>query len=586
VLAVLSAMAAAPAGFAASPDPIEQGLIEQSCKSLQGGSAGTPYDESDAGGPTFPAAWPEAPEGLLPAHVYLRTQTETFNRKYEFATRGGEIYGRPRNSVDPWRELPLPLCFDGRVGSISLDDDEMIALDDARRVYTMDNALKDPASFNWTSRWGTPLWAGPGYALPGGSIAWAWSVISPLEDKAWTDPAGNHMAIGSGKVSHIWTLREGGQRLTFNDPWLPLDESYEMCGPRRGRFRAVNLSASGSEIFVIGAHGDLFTRLYDFDLSGHDAFFFTYSYDDQRGKGDSAPIQLPAAPWKMQPKVPGKITSAISVEKTGIDAVHRILRVEGEQDGKTGYWERDIAQPPSAGWAFHATGAPLSRKLLDNPPHDTSTIGLGKAEDYAYEMKTKKMTAELLDFNPYCSPAQLRITENGKTRMAKLHVVDALRQDVRARGLDDNPRDYYGAIEDPPGKFETVSVKATTTEVVVPEKNWTFKRVEPAKPRAMRVRVRVSPRRGGRKTTFVVVFRAPSSTRYTVDIAGPRNSRCDLTRIGPGRRYKKGMRVRIKIYPDIRGWCRGRYRVTVDEVAGPSLDERFVIGKQVGFRVR
>jgi len=100
------------------------------------------------------------------------------------------------------------------------------------------------------------------------------------------------------------------------------------------------------------------------------------------------------------------------------------------------------------------------------------------------------------------------------------------------------------------------------------------------------VSVRVSPRRGGRKTTFVISFTAPSSARYTVDIAGPRSSRCDLTRIGPGHRYKKGMRVRIKIYPDIRGWCRGRYRVTVDEVAGPSLDERFVVGKRVGFRVR
>ena len=65
-------------------------------------------------------------------------------------------------------QLPLPPCFDGRVASISLDDDEMIALDDARRIYTMDSALKDPASFNWTSRWGTPFWTGPGYALPGG----------------------------------------------------------------------------------------------------------------------------------------------------------------------------------------------------------------------------------------------------------------------------------------------------------------------------------------------------------------------------------------------------------------------------------
>ena len=58
--------------------------------------------------------------------------------------------------------MPLPLCFDGRVASISLDDDELIALDTARRIYTMDNALKDASAFNWTNRWGTPFWTGPG----------------------------------------------------------------------------------------------------------------------------------------------------------------------------------------------------------------------------------------------------------------------------------------------------------------------------------------------------------------------------------------------------------------------------------------
>ena len=97
----------------------------------------------------------------------MRTATQTFNRRYEFATRGGEIYGRTRGSDGPWRQLPLPLCFAGQVASISLDDDELIALDTARRVYTMDNALKDASLFNWTSRWGTPFWTGPGLLAAG-----------------------------------------------------------------------------------------------------------------------------------------------------------------------------------------------------------------------------------------------------------------------------------------------------------------------------------------------------------------------------------------------------------------------------------
>ncbi|MFH4242710.1 hypothetical protein WAI99_21525, partial [Acinetobacter baumannii] len=88
--------------------------------------------------------------------------------------------------------------------------------------------------------------------------------------------------------------------------WLAPDESYEMCGPHRGRFRAVSMSASGSFVFVVGRYGDLFARLYDFDISGHDPVFFRYAYEDQRGKGDGAPIQLPAEGWREQPKVPGE----------------------------------------------------------------------------------------------------------------------------------------------------------------------------------------------------------------------------------------------------------------------------------------
>src|SRR5205823_6026715 len=200
IAVVALALTAAPSALAQAPNlPIDESVREQSCKSLQGGTAGMP-DQALAGPVAgIPPTWPEAPAGLLPKHVYLRTQTETFNRLYEFATHKGAIYVRARGSADPWRTLPLPLCFDGRVASISLDDDEMIALDDARRIYTMDNALKDPSSFNWTSRWGPPFWTGSGFALRDGVKAWSWSVISPLEDGTWVDPAGNRTAIGSGK---------------------------------------------------------------------------------------------------------------------------------------------------------------------------------------------------------------------------------------------------------------------------------------------------------------------------------------------------------------------------------------------------
>jgi hypothetical protein len=471
------ALATAPAALAQDlGDPVGEGVVEQSCRSLAGGTAGAPDQvPADAGG-ELPQAWPEAPAGLLPDRVYLRTPTESFNRLYEFATRDGTIFGRVRDGDGPWRELPLPLCFAGRVASISLDDDELIALDTASRVFTMDNALKDASQFNWTSRWGTPFWTGPGYTLPHVE-AWSWSVISPLEDHNWTDPAGNRTAVGAGKVSHIWGVRRGGRRLTFWDPWLPLDQSYEMCGPHRGRFKSVNLSASGSSVFVIGRHGDLFTRLYDFDISGHDPLFFSYSYEDQRGQGDGAPIQLPAERWTEQPKIPGAITSQISIHKIGADAIHRILRVEGKRRGETGYWERDVASPRADGWSFHPTGEPLTGDPVDNPRRDTSARGLGRSENRRYRMRADGIGATLRNFNVYCSPARLRMHEDGEVRKLRLHTVDALRQQPRGRGLDGVPRAQYGAIEGPRGQFEEVTVQATRSEIVIEEKGWRFERV-------------------------------------------------------------------------------------------------------------
>ena len=75
--------------------------------------------------------------------------------------------------------MPIPLCFAGRVASISLDDDELIALDTTGRIFGMDNVLKDPASFNWTSRWGPPFWTNTtGYQLPTVLRAWSWAVLS------------------------------------------------------------------------------------------------------------------------------------------------------------------------------------------------------------------------------------------------------------------------------------------------------------------------------------------------------------------------------------------------------------------------
>lgn len=488
-----SAVAQSPAGM------VDELLREQSCQLLAVSTVGVPdLLRLDPASSAMPADWPLGDQQRLPTQVPLRTSTTSFNRLFEFALDRGRLFARGRGSGDPWRQVPLPPCIDGRLSGIAADDDELVALDGGRRIFTMDNALKDPHLWNWSGRWGTPFWLGPGYAVPE-TVAWSWTVISKLEDDHWTDPAGNRTTIGDGKVSHIWGIRPGGQRLTFWDPWLPRDESYEMCGPQRGRLRMRGLSTSGSTVFVVGVHGDLFTRLFDFDISGMDPVFFRYSYDDQRGRGAGAPIQLPAEPWRRQPKVPGEITDAISVHKVGTGGEHRILRVEGRRDGRTGYWERDTADPAAAPWRFHVTGLPLRGRPLDNPPGDSSTRDLGPSEDERWTMRGPGVEATLEDFNVYCSPATLRIREGGHQRTVTLHHLDGLRQQVRGRGIDDTPREQFGAIEGPRGRFEPVSLRITREELVLVERGWRFRpdpRPAPATPAAP-TEPRCLPRRLG-----------------------------------------------------------------------------------------
>lgn len=454
----------------------------------------------------------------LPRVAALRNDRQTFNRRYEFALDAGVIWFRSHAEItgirQPWAKLSMPSCLAGTVIGISVDDDELTAIRADGSVYGMDNALKAAQLFNWTNRWGPPIWLGTGRQIPTGALAWSWSVISQAEDENWTDTAGNLHQVGTGKVSHIWLLRDGGQRFTFIDPWLPKDESYEMCGPHRGRFRAINLAASGSTIMTINRYGDIYTRHYDFDLAGDDSVFFQYSYEDQRGVSNPA-LQLPSYDWVQQPKVPGRITANVSIHKTGKNLIHRMMRVEGiDNSGSTGYWQRDIADSIASNWQFVATGEPLQKPLLKTGPQDQSSLTLGNSEDTYYQRDMNQLssrsahahisgdtdwTGELLDFNAYCSPARLRVWIAPKKFFdLVLHSTDVIRQTERARGLDTNSRGFSGAIEIPDKlyqsldkqpqkvqefiqhylankKFTTVNISGVTGQISVDTFGWQFR---------------------------------------------------------------------------------------------------------------
>ena len=432
------------------------------------GTVGTPevtVDESTAGLADLAPA-----TVALPEQVHLRSTTESFNRRWSFATRDGNVYVKEATALGGWRTVALPGCLAGTIAGVSADDDEVMLIDHDGRFITMDHALSAPRDWNWSSRYGTPLWTGPGNTLPPGTLTWSWSVLSPTEDHVWTDTAGNEHPVGGAKVSHVFALTHGGQRIQYVDPWLPVDHSYEMGTPLGGRFQAVALSTSASTSLVVNRFGDFYTRLYDFDISGADKVFFRYSYQDQRGLPEApdmpaeridsryAAIQLPAPDWVAQPKVPGEITDRISVHRTAPGSAARELRVEGRDGGRTGYWRKMLSDPA---WSFVPTDQPLAGAALQNSPANRSGETLGPPSPYDYQgASALGWTARVRSFDQAVSATPLRIDfADGTGLDLVLHTVDGLRQTPQQPGITGQPRVFDGTVEVPQRLLDTLDAQ-------------------------------------------------------------------------------------------------------------------------------
>jgi hypothetical protein len=438
---------------------------------------------------TLPIAWAlvaaavsaqpaSAADATLPSQRAFRTRTASFNRRYLAVVKDGGILVKPNPASGQdgnWVPMSLPDGLKGDAREISIDDIRLVAIDSKHRIYTHQQMMSDLPQVtsvkSWTKKWGAPFWLGFGHSLPQGALAWDLSVVSPQEDEFYFDTAGHRQRIGRSMCTTVYVLNGDGRHITILDPWLPTDYSYELDGPHRGRFVASSLSASGSTVFVINKHGDMYTRLWDFDIAGEDTTFFKYSYDDQRGIKAPAKIpnyleawltypavQLPIRPWQAQPKIKGRITDQISISKHDKGCVQRTLRVAGlDAAGHPGYFEKDIAAQRSEDWVFHQDpeGRPLSRPLIDNREGDTSAQTMGAPEESRFRYAAKGFTADLSEFNVYSSPARIQVTLGGRTLELQLHFTDGLRQlGKRNRGLDSNPRSMHAVIEVPEALFQ------------------------------------------------------------------------------------------------------------------------------------
>ena len=447
------ALAGPPTSDAIAPrDPRCLDLVAGSTGLLAvGGDIPSPDQLAGARGGFGPVATRE-----LPRDVVVKTARETFSNEYAFALRDGRIHVRAAKAGravagEAWHVLELPACLDGRISQISADHRLLLALDEHRQVYAHDMPGGDLSAERWTWRWGPYFWTGTGARMPADVTSWATSEFTSAE--TFTDSSGRRQhPIG---VATVYLLREGGRRITYLDPWLPADESREVCGPRRGTVPLASLSASGSTVFAVSRRGELFTRLYDFDIAGANTVFGSFSWQQDR-PADDRRWQLPGPGWVRHRRPPGALTDRITIAKSGSDASDRVLRIEGRTPrGRRGVWEKPLT---ARTWSFTATGEPLAGTVL---PRGRTPQRPGAADGIRFSSPL----GEVLGFHQHCSPATLRVRVAPDLALdLVLHTSDGLRQETRSRDLDDIPREYNGAIEVPAGASADPRARAWIAE--------------------------------------------------------------------------------------------------------------------------
>lgn len=434
---------------APSPAPTlaeQRTLPNPACPEDMLGSTGVINMPDDPGfAPAASGGQPASADVLatLPEQVLMSGTQESHTDAYYFAVRQGRIYIKANEVAtgtrEPWRTLLLPRCLDGHVTELSADATTLVALDEARWLYTLDMKKSNPQGLGWTRRWGPVLWMDFGMQMFADVVHWAASDLSPGANPTYTDSAGRQAKVAG--ILTVYTLR-ADNRLTYLDPWLPSDESREVCPPENGQLLMAGLAGSGSTVMVVGRNGEIYTRLYEFDVSGGNTVFLDYSWQDQDGVA-SPKAQLPAPDWRHHPRIPGTFTNRLSIRQVPGGTDHRIMRVEGRDSaGRTGYWQRDIADAASVAWKFVITDEPLRGTVLPlSEPHFTAV------EAYAYSGTLDGYPAVIRAFQPYCSPASLQMDIAGSPLTLTLHSTDGLRQLRRARGLDGTPHNYRGAVE-------------------------------------------------------------------------------------------------------------------------------------------
>lgn len=409
----------------------------------------------DAGGEPL-QCYGDADDGELPERVIFRSATTSFNRRWVVALHQGRIWYKPNAEAgqEPgeWAELGHGLPEGAglvrfpppqRIVEISADGTWLHALSAAGVFYRGTDFTGDLGlGFGWSDTWGHPASQGPGITAEFPTThGWSVSDSQRGEVHHYEDRLGTVHGVGMG-VAHLYRLGADGRSLMLNDWWLPADWSRQICLPDRDTRFADNISASASTVFIVGALGALYTRLYDFDTAGeNDTLEYSFLIAEPTGNVRS----LPAEGWRRQPDIEdGLITRRISIHQDGQGNAARELRVEGVRDGQTGFFHKHIFDER---WSFEATGMRVCGPFLNAPgrvppapvqPADRQLEGTLERNPSLGEAVA--VGVDVLGFHLMCSPTEATlnlggqpVTVHGEPLRFALHHVHTLTFEQRDR---------------------------------------------------------------------------------------------------------------------------------------------------------
>lgn len=376
----------------------------------------------------------------LPEQITLKTPTQTFTSTHEIALNEGRLWWRrpgarwtllppdglpaPSGRLEALKELApsLPSAFHRpeQIDAISADGDNLIAIGPDGTVY-----YAKLTTLDWVDDWGPTRMKGTLSVKGLDAFAMSHRKI-PYEDLD-----GNPHPVSAG-VTTLYGLRDGGRTLSYADPWLPPKFERVICLPERGRFVPSALSASASTVFVMDSSGRSYTRLIDFDIHG-DNPALPYSYAREKRSGPKSAVRtLPGPGWVLQPTIPGKHTTRITIAQTGPTNADRELRVEGE----AGVWTKPI---DAQEWKFVTPFVNVTRgDWVKGPPIESPVRDVVLAARNPWP----GTRVSLEDWNPECDPAQLRIEAGAEVLTMPLEFHDGFELGGK----------YQGALILPAGK--------------------------------------------------------------------------------------------------------------------------------------